>query len=90
MSELLQRERNFHDRWAESIDVDGIRVRDYFEACTAPENRFILGHLGDVNMKPAFSFIDSLNSTSLQVDDSARCVGRAELLASERDGEERS
>src|SRR6266446_9166849 len=49
--ELLQRERSFHDRWAESIDVDGIRVSDYFEACTAPENRFILGHLGDVEGK---------------------------------------
>ena len=51
MGELLQRERSFHDRWAESIDVDGIRVSDYFEACTSPENRFILGHLGDVNGK---------------------------------------
>jgi ubiquinone/menaquinone biosynthesis C-methylase UbiE len=51
MRELLQRERSFHDRWAKSIDVDGIRVSDYFEACTAPENRFILGHLGDVNGK---------------------------------------
>jgi ubiquinone/menaquinone biosynthesis C-methylase UbiE len=51
MSELLQRERSFHDRWAESIDVDGIRVSDYFEACTAPENRFILSHLGDVSGK---------------------------------------
>ena len=51
MRELLQRERNFHDRWAESIDVDGIRVSDYFEACTSPENRFILAHLGDVNGK---------------------------------------
>ena len=49
--ELLQRERSFHDRWAESIDVDGIRVSDYFEACTSPENRFILAHLGDVNGK---------------------------------------
>ena len=51
MRELLERERSFHDRWAESIDVDGIRVSDYFEACTAPENRFILGHLGDVEGK---------------------------------------
>ena len=51
MRELLERERSFHDRWAESIDVDGIRVSDYFEACTAPENRFILGHLGDVEAK---------------------------------------
>jgi ubiquinone/menaquinone biosynthesis C-methylase UbiE len=51
MRDLLQRERTFHDRWAESIEVDGIRVNDYFEACTAPENRFILSHLGDVNGK---------------------------------------
>jgi ubiquinone/menaquinone biosynthesis C-methylase UbiE len=51
LGELLQRERSFHDRWAESIDVDGIRVSDYFEACTAPENRFILNHLGDVEGK---------------------------------------
>jgi SAM-dependent methyltransferase len=48
MRELLERERSFHDRWAASIGVDGIRVADYFEASTAPENRFILGHLGDV------------------------------------------
>lgn len=51
MSDLLQRERTFHDRWAESIEVEGIRVNDYFEACTAPENRFILSHLGDVEGK---------------------------------------
>ena len=51
MRELLQRERSFHDRWAEAIDVEGIRVSDYFEACTAPENRFILDHLGEVDGK---------------------------------------
>ncbi len=49
--ELLQREQSFHDQWASTIDVDGIRVADYFEACTAPENRFILKHLGDVRGK---------------------------------------
>jgi SAM-dependent methyltransferase len=47
----LAKERQFHDRWAAAIDVEGIRVRDYFEACTAPENRFILRHLGDVRGK---------------------------------------
>ena len=40
--DLLKREREFHDLWAAAIDVEGIHVRDYFEACTAPENRFIL------------------------------------------------
>lgn len=49
--EILRREQAFHDRWAAAIDVDGIRVADYFEACTAPENRFILSHLGDVRGK---------------------------------------
>jgi SAM-dependent methyltransferase len=46
--DILRREQAFHDQWAAAIDVDGIRVADYFEACTAPENRFILQHLGDV------------------------------------------
>ena len=47
----LGRERQFHDDWAATIEVDGINVRDYFEACTAPENRFILRQLGNVQGK---------------------------------------
>jgi ubiquinone/menaquinone biosynthesis C-methylase UbiE len=47
-NDILRKEQEFHDQWAAIIDVDGIRVRDYFEACTAPENRFILKQLGDV------------------------------------------
>lgn len=49
--ERLKREQQFHDTWAAAIDVDGIRVADYFEACTAPENRFILRHMGDIRGK---------------------------------------
>jgi ubiquinone/menaquinone biosynthesis C-methylase UbiE len=49
--DVLRKEQQFHDQWASMIDVDGIRVADYFEACTAPENRFILKHLGDVRGK---------------------------------------
>lgn len=49
--ETLKKERQFHDAWASTIDVEGIQVRDYFEACTAPENRFILRQLGDVTGK---------------------------------------
>lgn len=49
--ETLKRERQFHDAWAAAIDVEGIRVRDYFEACTAPENRFILRQMGDITGK---------------------------------------
>ena len=49
--EILRKEQAFHDQWAAIIDVDGIRVADYFEACTAPENRFILNQLGNVRGK---------------------------------------
>lgn len=51
LDETLEKERRFHDAWAAAIDVDGIRVADYFEACTAPENRFILRHMGDIQGK---------------------------------------
>jgi ubiquinone/menaquinone biosynthesis C-methylase UbiE len=47
-ADILQKEQTFHDQWAAAIDVDGIRVADYFEACTAPENRFIVQHLGNI------------------------------------------
>jgi len=41
--EVFDKEKRFHDRWASTIDG---KVKDYFEACTAPENRFILRHMG--------------------------------------------
>lgn len=44
----FENERQFHDAWAATIDIDGIRVADYFTACTAPENRFILDKMGEV------------------------------------------
>jgi ubiquinone/menaquinone biosynthesis C-methylase UbiE len=49
--DVLQKEQVFHDQWAAAIDVDGIRVVDYFEAWTAPENRFIVQRLGDIEGK---------------------------------------
>src|SRR6476469_3701288 len=51
MENIFDKERKFHYQWASTIDVEGIKVRDYFEACTAPENRFILKHLGDITGK---------------------------------------
>ena len=50
-NERLAKERKFHDDWASTIEVDGIKVADYFEACTAPENRFILKQMGDITDK---------------------------------------
>ncbi len=49
--EIFEKEKQFHDQWASTIDVEGIKVKDYFEACTAPENRFILRHMGDIRGK---------------------------------------
>lgn len=49
--EIFEKEKQFHDQWASTIDVAGIKVRDYFEACTAPENKFILRHMGDIRGK---------------------------------------
>lgn len=49
--DIFDKEKRFHDQWASTIDVEGIKVKDYFEACTAPENRFILRHMGDITGK---------------------------------------
>lgn len=44
-------EESFHDEWARSIDIDLVRVDEFFEACTAPENCFILQNLGSLRGK---------------------------------------
>jgi len=49
--DIFDKEKRFHDQWASTIDVEGIKVKDYFEACTAPENRFILRHMGEIRGK---------------------------------------
>jgi 2-polyprenyl-3-methyl-5-hydroxy-6-metoxy-1,4-benzoquinol methylase len=45
---VLDRERRFHDGWASRTAVSDVHVRAAFEAVTAPENRFILGRMGDL------------------------------------------
>ncbi len=47
----LEREREHHDRWADEADPGSISVERMFEGSTAPENRFILGRLGDLRGK---------------------------------------
>ena len=46
--EILKKEEIFHDQWAESIVIDEVMVDEFFEACTAPENRIILQNLGNL------------------------------------------
>lgn len=38
----IAREAAFYDNWAGTIDIDGVMVDESFEACTSPENRYIL------------------------------------------------
>ena len=47
----LQKEADFHDNWAASIDVETLDVDIYFEGSTCPENRFIMEQLGDIRGK---------------------------------------
>lgn len=44
----LDNEERFHDEWGKAIDAENVPVIESFEACTAPENRFIMNWLGDV------------------------------------------
>lgn len=44
-------EEQFHDEWANSVDVTKIDVRQMCEACTAPELRHIRKVLGDLKGK---------------------------------------
>ncbi len=41
-------EQRFHDEWGMAITPEHVPVSEAFEACTAPENRFITGWLGGV------------------------------------------
>ncbi len=73
--EILRKEQDFHDRWAAAIDVEGIHVKDYFEACTAPENRFILRQLGDVRGKSLLDLGCGAGENSVYfASKGARCV----------------
>jgi 2-polyprenyl-3-methyl-5-hydroxy-6-metoxy-1,4-benzoquinol methylase len=49
--ERIQIEREFHDAWANSEDVEKIDVRASNEVCTAPEMRYITERLGNIKGK---------------------------------------
>jgi ubiquinone/menaquinone biosynthesis C-methylase UbiE len=46
-----QREREFHDAWADSIDPRTVPVLESFTASTAPEARWLLEQMGDLRGK---------------------------------------
>jgi SAM-dependent methyltransferase len=49
--ERIENERDFHDAWANSEDVEKINVRETNEVCTAPEMRYITKRLGNIKGK---------------------------------------
>lgn len=49
--ETLEKERKFHDNWALNIDIEHIDVNKFFTGSTSPENRYILGYMGDLKEK---------------------------------------
>lgn len=46
--ERFKNEKDFHDGWANTVDVNSIDIYKVNEACTAPELRFIHRRLGDL------------------------------------------
>lgn len=44
----LDREIEHHDEWAQDIDLGEVIVDEFSQACTAPENRFIMNNMGDI------------------------------------------
>lgn len=48
---VQQRERAFHDGWAEGIDPSAVKVRQSFTGSTSPEAAWITSQLGDLSGK---------------------------------------
>ncbi|MDH5630895.1 MAG: class I SAM-dependent methyltransferase [Gammaproteobacteria bacterium] len=49
--ERYEKEEQFHDDWADSVDISQIDVMRANEVCTAPEMRYIYQELGDLTGK---------------------------------------
>ena len=64
-SDLLRREETFHDKWASASRPEDVLVAESFEACTAPENRFIMRSLGDVRGKKVLDLGCGLGEASV-------------------------
>lgn len=62
---IFGKEEHFHDGWANSIDTDNVLVDEFFEACTCPENRFIIQKLGDLTGKKVLEIGCGLGEASV-------------------------
>jgi 2-polyprenyl-3-methyl-5-hydroxy-6-metoxy-1,4-benzoquinol methylase len=50
-SEVRERERRFHDAWADSIDPSSVLVAESFTGSTSPEARWLLKQMGNIRGK---------------------------------------
>ena len=50
-NDRVQREKEFHDAWASSVEVQKLRVRRNFDSPTAIDNRYALSEMGDLRGK---------------------------------------
>jgi SAM-dependent methyltransferase len=60
-----EREADFHDRWASSVTISEIAVRECFEAPTALENQFILRKMGPLGGKRVLDIGAGLGESSV-------------------------
>lgn len=44
--DVFEREEEFHDKWANSVDPSSVQVDALENACTMPETRYIISHVG--------------------------------------------
>ncbi len=65
LTERQRREREAHDRWAESTRDETLLVRESFESPTALENRFILSHFGDLSGRRVLDLGSGMGEASL-------------------------
>jgi 2-polyprenyl-3-methyl-5-hydroxy-6-metoxy-1,4-benzoquinol methylase len=62
---LGEREASFHDAWANSTDLDDVRVIEAFEGPTALENTFILSKMGPLQGKRLLDIGAGLGESSV-------------------------
>jgi SAM-dependent methyltransferase len=61
----LRAEEEFHDGWAAETKVEDVLVRESFEACTAPEHRWIIATLGDLKGRRVLDLGSGLGEASV-------------------------
>lgn len=62
---VLNNEERFHDAWADCVDVADVHVDEFFEACTAPENRLIMERLAPLSGKRVLELGAGLGEASV-------------------------